>query len=183
MSPLPLAATALLGLAVAAALAAALTSTVAAVSSAALVASAAAARVGLLVAAPVAGATAVSALIASAGSSATVSSASSAVSSAATASSITAASAATGVPSAASSSAGALRSFVDADGSAVKLNVVHVLDGVIGIGLLGESDKAESTAAAGVAVLHDDGLLDGTELLELGTEGGVIGVPGKAANE
>jgi len=182
MSPLPLAAAALLGLAVAA-LPAALASTIAAVSSAALVASsAAAARVGLLVAAPVAGATAVSALIASAGSSA-VSSASSAVSSAATASSITAASAATGVSSAASSSAGALRSFVDADGSAVKLNVVHVLDGVIGIGLLGESDKAESTAAAGVAVFYDDGLLDGTELLELGTEGGVIGVPGKAANE
>lgn len=36
------------------------------------------------------------------------------------------------------------------------LDVVHVLHGVVCLGLLGKSDEAETAAAAGVAVLDDD---------------------------
>jgi len=43
------------------------------------------------------------------------------------------------------------------------LNVVHGVDGSIGIGLLAVADKAKATAAASVTVLDDD--LQGTERL------------------
>jgi hypothetical protein len=36
------------------------------------------------------------------------------------------------------------------------LDVVHVLHGVVGLRLLGEAHKAESTAAAGIAVLDNN---------------------------
>lgn len=74
------------------------------------------------------------------------------------------------------------------------LNVVHVGNGRVGLGVLGEANKAETTAATGVAVLHDDlcslvrvacgwaegtySFLDLTELFELATESLIIGVPG-----
>ena len=36
------------------------------------------------------------------------------------------------------------------------LNIVHVCDGGIGLRVLGETDKAETTAATGITVLDDD---------------------------
>ena len=36
------------------------------------------------------------------------------------------------------------------------LDVVHVLHGIVGLGLLRETHETETTAAAGVAVLNDD---------------------------
>jgi hypothetical protein len=77
------------------------------------------------------------------------------------------------------------------------LNVIHVRNGSIGLGVLTEANETEATAAAGVAVLDDDlralvkgalgrarntySLLDLAELLELGTESLVVGVPGEAS--
>ena len=77
------------------------------------------------------------------------------------------------------------------------LDVIHLVDGSISLGVLAEANETEATAAAGVTVLDDDlgalvkgalgrvrntySLLDGTELLELGAEGLVVGVPGKAS--
>jgi hypothetical protein len=65
------------------------------------------------------------------------------------------------------------------------LNVIHVRDRGIGLGVLSETNEAEATAATGVAVLDNNlgllarvacawwsntyGLLDLTELLELRT--------------
>jgi hypothetical protein len=76
------------------------------------------------------------------------------------------------------------------------LNVVHVRDRGIGLGVLSETNEAEATAATGVAVLDDNlgllarvacarwnntyGFLDLTELLKLGAQGTVVGVPGEA---
>ena len=77
------------------------------------------------------------------------------------------------------------------------LNIVHVSDGSVSLGVLGEANKAETTAATGVAVLYDDlrlsvmvacerardtyGFLDLTELLELATKSLVVRVPCEAA--
>jgi hypothetical protein len=77
------------------------------------------------------------------------------------------------------------------------LDVIHLLDGSISLGILAEANETEATAAAGVTILHDDlrslakgalrrvrstySLLDLTELLELGAKGLVVGVPGKAS--
>lgn len=76
------------------------------------------------------------------------------------------------------------------------LNIVHVSDGGVSLGVLGEANKAETTAATGVAVLYDDlrlsvmvacewardtyGFLDLAELLELAAESLIIGVPSEA---
>jgi hypothetical protein len=77
------------------------------------------------------------------------------------------------------------------------LDVIHVRDGSIGLGVLAEANETEATAAAGIAVLDDDlrvlvkgalgrvrntySLLDLAELLELGAESLVIRVPGEAS--
>ena len=77
------------------------------------------------------------------------------------------------------------------------LNIVHVGNRGIGLGILGEANKAETTAATGVAVLDDNlrwsvmvawermkgtyGLLDLTEFLELGAEGLIASVPCEAS--
>ena len=77
------------------------------------------------------------------------------------------------------------------------LNIVHVGDSGIGLGVLRETDKAETTAATGVAVLDDNlrwsvmvawertkstyGLLDLTKLLELGAKGLIASVPREAS--
>lgn len=76
------------------------------------------------------------------------------------------------------------------------LNVIHVRDSGISLGVLSEAHEAEATATTGVAVLDDDlrwlvkvawvrgrstyRLLDLAELLELGAEGLVVGVPCEA---
>jgi len=76
------------------------------------------------------------------------------------------------------------------------LNVIHVSDGGISLGVLGEANEAETTAATGVAVLDDNllslvrvacvwvkstyGFLNLTVLLELGAESSVISVPCEA---
>jgi len=72
---------------------------------------------------------------------------------------------------------------VDADGATVEFDVVHGLDGVFGLGVLGESHEAEAAAAAGVAVLDHDGLFHIAKLLKLGSERYIIRVPREAANE
>jgi hypothetical protein len=76
------------------------------------------------------------------------------------------------------------------------LNVIHVGDCGISLGVLSETNEAEATAATGVAVLDDDldwlarvacacwnntyGFLNLAELLELGAQSAVVGVPGEA---
>jgi hypothetical protein len=76
------------------------------------------------------------------------------------------------------------------------LNVIHVGDRGISLGVLSETNEAEATAATGVAVLDDDlgwlarvacawwnntyGFLNLAELLELGAQSAVVGVPGEA---
>ena len=81
----------------------------------------------------------------------------------------------------------------DGEGEGDQPAVVHVGDGGVGLGVLREANKAETTAATGVTVLDDDlgmsvivakmevmvktyGLLDLTELLAFLVEGLVIGV-------
>ena len=81
--------------------------------------------------------------------------------------------------STATAAAGAIRGLVNADGAAVEsvqvsmdtashrhvfhslrkgdlLNVVHVLHGIVGLGLLRESHETEATATACIAVLDDN---------------------------
>lgn len=76
------------------------------------------------------------------------------------------------------------------------LHVVHVRNGSVSLGVLSEANKAETTAATGVAIFDDNlrllvrvmrvrmkstyGFLDLTELLELGAECAVVGVPSEA---
>ena len=80
------------------------------------------------------------------------------------------------------------------------LNVVHGSNGSVSISHLSVTDESEATAAAGIAVLDNDlerwsggvlrekcgweatySLLNGAELLELGAESTLVGVPCKAA--
>jgi len=72
---------------------------------------------------------------------------------------------------------------VDADGATVEFDVVHGLDGVFGLGVLGEAHEAKAAAAASVAVLDHDGLFHIAKLLKLGPERYIIRVPREAANE
>jgi hypothetical protein len=76
------------------------------------------------------------------------------------------------------------------------LNVIHVSNGGIGLGVLGKADEAETTAATGVAVLDDNlrllvrvacewekstyGFLNLTELLELAAKSAIVRVPSEA---
>lgn len=104
------------------------------------------------------------------------------ITAATTAASVAATTAATSETTAAAARA-TLRSFVDTNGASIELNVVHVLNGGIGFRFLRETDETETTATASVTVLDDNRLFNGTELLELGAESGVISVPCKASNE
>lgn len=54
-----------------------------------------------------------------------------------------------------------------------------------GVGTLvgGVGDKAEATGTTSLTVTDNDGILDGTELLELGTETFGLGTPGETTNE
>jgi hypothetical protein len=54
----------------------------------------------------------------------------------------------------------ALRSEVDANLTTVEVVVVHVLDGLLSIGLLGVGDETESTGATSIAVDKDLSKLD-----------------------
>jgi len=78
------------------------------------------------------------------------------------------------------------------------LNVVHALYSSVGLGVLREADKTESTATTSVAILdhgldlvsvycedasgkNTNSLLNLTKLLELGAKSRVVSVPCKAA--
>ena len=77
------------------------------------------------------------------------------------------------------------------------LHVVHVCNSGVSLGVLRETNEAETTAATGITVLDDDlrwsvvvawvwvgctyGFLNLTELFELAAKSLVIGVPSKAA--
>lgn len=74
-------------------------------------------------------------------------------------------------------------SLVDANHAAVKLDIVHGSDGVLGMILLGVADKAEAAAATGIAILHHDRFLDMTIFLEFLAESRLFGVPGQATDE
>jgi len=76
-----------------------------------------------------------------------------------------------------------LGSAVDADGSAIELNVIHSIDCSLCIGILTKAYEAKAPAATGVAILDDNRLLNGSELLELLAESHLIGMPGEAANK
>jgi len=88
--------------------------------------------------------------------------------------------AATAAAAATSSTIGCL---VDADGTTIEFDVVHVLHSIVGLSIRGVTDETETPAAASVAVLDDDSLLYLAELLELRTQSGVIGVPRKTSYE
>lgn len=78
------------------------------------------------------------------------------------------------------------------------LNVVHLLDSIIGGLLIGEADEAEATATTSITVLDNDlytgviessrrpcgcetySLLNLAILLELGAKSAIVGVPCKA---
>jgi hypothetical protein len=77
----------------------------------------------------------------------------------------------------------ALRGLVDTDRAAIKLNVVHGIDGSISISFLGVADETEATATTSVTVLDNDGFLNGAELLKLLAKSILVGVPGKASNK
>ena len=78
------------------------------------------------------------------------------------------------------------------------LHVVHVCNSGVSLGVLRETNEAETTAATGITVLDDDlrwsvvvawvwmrctnGFLNLTELFELAAESLVIGVPCKASD-
>lgn len=55
------------------------------------------------------------------------------------------------------------------------LDVVHVLHGIVGLGLLRETHETETTAAAGVAVLNDD-LVQVSLVLTGGDSGELLGL-------
>lgn len=55
------------------------------------------------------------------------------------------------------------------------LDVVHVLHGIVGLGLLRETHETETTAAAGVAVLNDD-LVQVSLVLTSGDSGELLGL-------
>jgi hypothetical protein len=137
------------------------------------VATAAAAILG----APVASAAAVAAV-----TTAAIATLTSSVTATATAATITTA-AITTAATAATAAGATVRSLVNTNYATIELNVVHVLHGSVGLGVLGVPNKPESAAAASVAVLDDDCLFDLAELLELRAQSAVIGVPSKAANE
>lgn len=91
---------------------------------------------------------------------------------------------ATAATAEATAAAGAtLARFVDTDGAAIELKVVHGVDGSIGIGLLGVTDETETTATASITVLDDDSFLNGSELLKLLAERVLISVPCEASDE
>jgi len=75
------------------------------------------------------------------------------------------------------------RGFVNAYSSTVELNVVHRRDGGISLGVLGESHKAKATAASSITVFNHNSFFDLTELLELGSQSGIVRMPCKASNE
>lgn len=128
------------------------------------------------------------AAVALAALSATIAAATTRVAAAAIAISTAAASivAATASEAAASAAAGvvaAIRRLVDTDGTTVEFDIIHGSNGSFRFGLLGEANEAESTAAAGIAVLDDNGFFDSSKLLKLSAEGRVICVPGETADE
>jgi len=137
-----------------------------------------------------AGSVSTAALLVAPGSTATAAVATTAATVTSTLASIAAATASATVSSVASSAAaatttatGAVRCLVDADGTSVKLDVVHVLHCIVGLGVLGEAHETESTATASIAVLNDDGFLNLAEFLELLAQSLVVGMPCKATNE
>lgn len=64
----------------------------------------------------------------------------------------------------------ALLSKVDTDGASAQVEVVHLLLGVGSRLVALKGNEAETTGAAGLAVVDDSGVGNGTELLESGTE-------------
>jgi hypothetical protein len=82
-----------------------------------------------------------------------------------------------------SASGSVVRRLVDTDHSTVKLDVVHGANCLVGIFFLSVSDKSKATATASVAILDDDSFLDGAKLLELLSQGGLLGVPCQATDK
>lgn len=72
---------------------------------------------------------------------------------------------------------------LDADVTAIKLLPIEGRDGGVGTIVVGVGDEAEATAAAGLAVTDNDGVLDLAVLLELGTETLGVSVPGETTDE
>lgn len=67
--------------------------------------------------------------------------------------------------------------------AAVKVNVVHACECLIGLVLAPEPNKPEATTAIGVAIFDDDSLFDVSILGETFLESLVGGVPRQATNE
>jgi hypothetical protein len=76
-----------------------------------------------------------------------------------------------------------LRCLVNTDSATIELDVVHGVDSGLGISLRSITDESKATAATGVTVLDNNGLLDGSELLELLAKSVLVCVPSEATDE
>jgi hypothetical protein len=83
----------------------------------------------------------------------------------------------------ATASALSLLGFVDVEGATVEDGAVHLFNRLVSVGIAGEGDESETTAATCVAIVDDLGVLYRTERLECSTEPLVIGVPAEAAHK
>ena len=72
---------------------------------------------------------------------------------------------------------------LDTDVAAIKLLPIESGDGGVGTIVVGVGDETEATAAAGLAVTDNDGVLNLAVLLELGTETLGVSVPGETTDE
>jgi hypothetical protein len=68
--------------------------------------------------------------------------------------------------------------LVNTNSSAIEFDVVHGINGLLGVHFLGIAHEAETATAASVPILHDDRFLNSAKLLKLLSQGVLLGVPG-----
>jgi hypothetical protein len=91
---------------------------------------------------------------------------------------ITAATAAAATVSATTTTATAsVRSFIYPNGAAVKLLIVHGVDGCIGISFTAVTNEPETATAAGTSVFHHDGFLNRTIFFEFLAQSIIVCTP------
>jgi hypothetical protein len=76
-----------------------------------------------------------------------------------------------------------LFSTLDTDGATIEVLTIASSNSSIGSLVTFVGDETETTGTTGLTVTDDDGVFDGTELGEVGTEGVGVSVPGETTNE
>lgn len=84
---------------------------------------------------------------------------------------------------AAAATSSTVRGLVDADGTSVEFNIVHVLHGRVSLGVLGKANEAKATAATRITILDYNSFFDLAEFFELLAQGSIIGMPCEATNK